>query len=43
MSVIVRYFNSIGIVVYGYDKIEIVLIKKLVEEGIDIYYEDDVK
>lgn len=43
MSAIARYFNSIGIAVHGYDKTETALTKKLVEEGIDIHYEDDVK
>lgn len=42
MSAIARYFNSIGIAVHGYDKTETALTKKLVEEGIDIHYEDDV-
>lgn len=43
MSAIARYFNSIGIAVHGYDKTETNLTKKLVEEGIDIHYEDDIK
>ncbi len=43
MSAIARYFNSIGIAVRGYDKTETALTKKLVEEGIDIHYEDDVQ
>lgn len=42
MSAIARYFNSIGIAVHGYDKTETILTKKLVEEGIQIHYEDDV-
>ena len=42
MSAIARYFNSIGIAVHGYDKTETNLTKKLVEEGIDIHYLDDV-
>ncbi|MBX2870846.1 MAG: UDP-N-acetylmuramate--L-alanine ligase [Saprospiraceae bacterium] len=43
MSAIARYFNSIGIAVHGYDKTETALTKKLVEEGIDIHYADDVQ
>lgn len=43
MSAIARYFNSLGIAVYGYDKTETHLTKKLVEEGIQIHYEDDVQ
>lgn len=43
MSAIARYFNSIGIAVYGYDKTETNLTKKLVEEGIRVHYEDDVQ
>lgn len=42
MSAIARYFNSIGIAVHGYDKTETILTKKLVEEGIQIHYQDDV-
>ena len=43
MSAIARYFNSIGIAVHGYDKTATSLTKKLVEEGIQIHYEDDVQ
>lgn len=42
MSVIVCYFNGRGVKVFGYDKILIELIRMLVVEGIDIYYEEDV-
>jgi len=42
MSALVRYFNSRGIKVSGYDKTETVLTKKLVSEGINIHYEDDL-
>jgi UDP-N-acetylmuramate--alanine ligase len=43
MSALARYFNTKGIKVAGYDKTETTLTKKLVEEGIDIHYEDDVQ
>jgi UDP-N-acetylmuramate--alanine ligase len=42
MSALVRYFNSRGIKVSGYDKTETVLTKQLVAEGIAIHYEDDL-
>ncbi|MEL6863250.1 MAG: UDP-N-acetylmuramate--L-alanine ligase [Bacteroidota bacterium] len=42
MSALARYFNSQGIRVSGYDKTESPLTKKLVEEGIDIHYEEDI-
>ncbi len=41
MSAIARYFNGLGVDIYGYDKTETVLTKKLVEEGMQIHYEDD--
>src|SRR5687767_13737634 len=40
MSAIARYFNHLGIKVYGYDKTETALTKELVEEGINIHYTD---
>ena len=40
MSALARYFNDQGKRVSGYDKTETVLTKKLVAEGIDVYYED---
>ncbi len=43
MSALARYFNGLGIDVHGYDKTETILTKKLVEEGIKIHYEDDLK
>lgn len=43
MSAIARYMNSIGKEVFGYDKTETSLTKKLVEEGMEIHYTDDVK
>lgn len=42
MSAIARYMNSIGKEVFGYDKTETVLTKKLVDEGMLIHYVDDV-
>lgn len=42
MSAIARYFNSIGIVVSGYDKTPTSLTHALIEEGIKIHFEDDV-
>lgn len=42
MSALARYFNSLGIEVFGYDKVETVLTKTLVAEGMKIHYEDDV-
>lgn len=40
MSAIARYFNHIGIEVYGYDKTPTPLTNQLVEEGIQIHFED---
>ena len=42
MSAIARYMLSQGKEVYGYDKTETLLTKKLVDEGMMIHYEDDV-
>jgi len=42
MSPIGLYFKSLGKNVSGYDRTEIVLTKKLVEEGIEVNYTDDV-
>lgn len=42
MSALARYFNSLGIEVFGYDKVETVLTKTLVKEGMRVHYEDDV-
>ncbi|MDP3927928.1 MAG: UDP-N-acetylmuramate--L-alanine ligase [Bacteroidota bacterium] len=42
MSAIARYFNHIGVQVWGYDKTETPLTQKLVEEGMQIHYTDDV-
>jgi len=40
MSAIARYFKHIGIEVYGYDKTPTPLTHLLMEEGIQIHYED---
>ena len=42
MSALARYFNSLGMEVFGYDKVETVLTKTLVKEGMIVHYEDDV-
>ena len=43
MSALARYFLAQGFTVGGYDKTETVLTKKLVEEGAQIHYNDEVK
>ncbi|MCH2023509.1 MAG: UDP-N-acetylmuramate--L-alanine ligase [Saprospiraceae bacterium] len=42
MSALARYFNSLQIEVYGFDKVETVLTNTLVEEGIKVHYDEDV-
>ena len=42
MSAIARYFNSRGKEIFGYDKTETTLTKKLVNEGMTIHYEEDL-
>ena len=42
MSAIARYMLSQGKEVYGYDKTETNLTKKLVEEGMEIHYSDEI-
>lgn len=42
MSAIARYFLSKGLKVSGYDKTETPLTKRLVEEGMNIHYEDSI-
>jgi UDP-N-acetylmuramate--alanine ligase len=42
MSALARYFNSLQIEVYGFDKVETVLTKTLVKEGMKVHYDDDV-
>ena len=41
MSAVVRYFNSIGISVSGYDKTQTPLTDALVLEGVSIHFEDN--
>ncbi len=41
MSAIARYFLAIGCKVYGYDKTETELTKKLEQEGIKIHYKEN--
>ncbi len=43
MSALARYFKSKSVVVSGYDKTETVLTKKLVSEGIQVHYEDNIE
>ncbi|MCR9288221.1 MAG: UDP-N-acetylmuramate--L-alanine ligase [Bacteroidetes bacterium] len=43
MSALARYFNARGIEIHGYDKTETTLTKKLVDEGMTIHYEEDIK
>ena len=43
MSALARYFNSKAVIVSGYDKTETVLTKKLVSEGIQVHYEDNIE
>lgn len=40
MSAIARYFNHLGIKVMGYDKTPTTLTNELINEGIDIHFED---
>ncbi|MCB9049139.1 MAG: UDP-N-acetylmuramate--L-alanine ligase [Lewinellaceae bacterium] len=42
MSALARYFNGRGVEVHGYDKTETLLTKKLVEEGMQIHYTEDL-
>jgi len=41
MSALARWFNINGKQVYGYDRTETPLTRKLTDEGIEIHYEDD--
>ena len=43
MSAIARYLNHLGVTIYGYDMTETALTKKLVDEGMNIHYEENVK
>lgn len=42
MSALARYFNGSGVAVFGYDRVETALTKKLSEEGMQIHYQDDI-
>ena len=42
MSALERYFNSLGKIVLGYDKTPTELTTDLIEEGIDIHFEDNI-
>lgn len=42
MSAIARYFNHLGVKVYGYDRTATALTDQLMEEGIHIHFEEDV-
>ena len=42
MSALARYFNNRKVEVFGYDKTETTLTKKLVDEGMKIHFEDDI-
>jgi UDP-N-acetylmuramate--alanine ligase len=42
MSALARYFNNKGVKVTGYDKTVTTLTKKLGEEGIEIYFRDEI-
>ena len=42
MSALARYFNSTGKAVYGYDKTETALTRKMIGEGINIHFEDQI-
>lgn len=42
MSALARYFKGQSVEVFGYDKTETILTKKLVEEGMTIHYEEDL-
>lgn len=41
MSAIARYLHSNGVLVFGYDKTETALTRKLAAEGMKIHYDDD--
>ena len=42
MSALARYFNTQGVVVSGYDKTPTLLTDALIQEGIQIHFEDDL-
>jgi len=43
MSALARYFNSIGLMVSGYDKTPTPLTEQLMAEGINIHFEDSIE
>jgi UDP-N-acetylmuramate--alanine ligase len=43
MSALARFFNAMGKTVSGYDKTETTLTRTLLQEGIDVYYEESLK
>ena len=43
MSALARYFNSIGVMVSGYDKTPTPLTEQLMAEGINIHFEDSIE
>lgn len=43
MSALARFFNQRGVQVFGYDRTETSLTKMLVEEGMTIHYEEDLR
>ena len=42
MSALARYFHRRGVEIFGYDRTETVLTKKLVDEGMQIHYEESL-
>ncbi len=43
MSALARYFNNRGVEIHGYDRTETALTRKLVEEGMNIHYEENLE
>ena len=43
MSALARYFHTVGVKVYGYDKTQTPLTCRLTDEGIQVHYDDDIK
>ncbi|RLD62232.1 MAG: UDP-N-acetylmuramate--L-alanine ligase [Bacteroidetes bacterium] len=43
MSALARYYNVLGVAVFGYDKTPTKLTDQLIKEGIAIHFEDDVE
>jgi UDP-N-acetylmuramate--alanine ligase len=43
MSALARYFNKCGLFTAGYDKTPTPLTDQLIEEGIEIHFEDDIR